>query len=117
MVALAEVVGDDDVGADGDAEEEVYEDADDGAVAADGGDGVGGGVASDDGDVDGVERLLEDAAGDEGHGEGQDFSGEGAVEHVHLAGGSGGCGLGMAARLGLRCGVCCGAVRHVLVGL
>ena len=72
LVARADGVGHDDVRADGDADEEVDEQAHDGGVRADGSHAEGGAVCRevpDDEDVDEVAQLLEDAGRRDGQGE------------------------------------------------
>ena len=86
-VALAYARGDDDVGAHRDADEEVHQQRDDGAVGTDGGKGVRTHELTHHRHVDGIERLLHDTAGDERQGKHYYLPGETAASrHVYCIG-------------------------------
>ena len=86
-VAAADGVGDDDVRAERDADEQIQNQADDRAVGADSGHGGRAHVArevADDGDVGRVEQLAENAGRGDGQGIAREFIPERPVEHVHM---------------------------------
>ena len=66
--------------------QEVYDEIDDRSVAADGGCGKRriGSEMPHDGDIDGIEELLQDATRSKRDREKEDLIGKGAAEHVHL---------------------------------
>ena len=86
-VAAADGVGDDDVRAERDANEQIQQQADDRAVGADGSHGGCAHIAreiADDGDVGRVEQLPEDAGRGDGQGIAREFIPDRAVEHVQM---------------------------------
>ena len=86
-VAAADGVGDDDVRAERDADEQIQNQADDRAVGADGGHGGRAHIArevADDGDVGRVEQLAENAGRGDGQGIAREFVPDRAVEHVQM---------------------------------
>ena len=86
-VAAADGVGDDDVCAERDADEQIQDQADDRAVGADGGHGSRAHIArevADDSDVGRVEQLPEDAGRGDGQSIARELIPERPVEHVHM---------------------------------
>ena len=87
VVAAADGVRDDDVRAERDADEKVDDEADDRAVCAHRRDGDCARIArevADDGDVRGVEELLQDRRGRDRQGKERQLIPDGAVQHVDL---------------------------------
>ena len=87
VVAAADGVRDDDVRAERDADEKVDDEADDRAVCAHRRDGDCARIArevADDGDVRGVEELLQDRRGCDRQGKERQLIPDGAVQHVDL---------------------------------
>ena len=84
LIPLADVRRDDDVRAHGDAEEQIEEHVDDGRRAAHGGLVLAGGKLAEDGDVDSVEQLLQDAAERQRQREQDQFPEKRPVQHVDL---------------------------------
>lgn len=90
--AGADGIGDDHVGAQGNADEQVHHQADDGAVGPHGGHGGGAlrgsGKVPHDGHIRGVEQLLQNGGGRHRQGKAGQFIPNGPVEHIQ-AGSSG----------------------------
>ena len=80
----AEKVAQENIGADGEADEHADQETDDRGIAPDGSHGVCAGKAPDDRNVRRVEELLEDAAGGKGHGETEQLPGQRAVKHIEF---------------------------------
>ena len=84
-VAAADGVGDDDIRAEGDADEQVDDERDERAVCADGGDGNGlvrTGEVADNGNVGGVEQLFQNGCCGDWQGKLRQLAPDRAVEHV-----------------------------------
>lgn len=86
FVFSAHVSGDDHIGAHGKSEKKVDDEIDDGAVAADGGNGLSTDEMPDDGDIRGDEKLLHDAAESDGQSKQDEFTYQRAVQHIHVLG-------------------------------
>ena len=87
VVAAADGVRDDDIRAERDADEKVDDEADDRAIRAHRRDGDCARIArevADDGDVRGVEELLQDRRGCDRQGKERQLIPDGAVQHVDL---------------------------------
>ena len=102
VVFAPHVDGDDDVGADGQAREQVNKQVDDGGACSHAGKrGVAEQLAAHHG-VSGVEELLQEARHGERQRENQDVSQKGALGHVHLTWGAGPFGLCRRCGCGIR---------------
>lgn len=84
MIFLPEIVGDYNIGTYRDTEKQIYKYADYGAVAAYGGYSLTCGITAYYGYVNGIERLLEYAAGYQWQGKDKYFAEQRSVQHIHL---------------------------------
>ena len=81
---LTEIGGDDDIRADGNAEKQIEEHIDDSRRAADGRLILAGGELAENGNIHGVEQLLQDAAERQRQGKQHELAQKPAVQHVDL---------------------------------